>query len=84
METSCRDKIKECRDSTKIIEFIRKRFVFSTSLNVSERLSYAFEHTLCIKCTPFFVCLFVLILNVPVTHFFSHVGMGLPGLNRYY
>ena len=27
--------------------------------------------------------LFVLILSVPVQQFFSHVGMGLPGLNQY-
>ena len=29
------------------------------------------------------ICLFDLILYVPVNNFFSYVGTGLPGLNQY-
>ena len=40
---------------------------------------------LCSACSAFIVvCLFVLILYIPVNNFFSHVGTGLPsGMNQY-
>ena len=35
------------------------------------------------KSTFLFVCLFGLILYVPINNFFSYVGTGVPGLNQY-
>ena len=37
----------------------------------------------CWSSIVLFVCLLVLIRYIPVNNFFSHVGIGLPGLKQY-